>query len=71
MGQIPDRIMAQSHTSLSCYTTYPRQYEAKYIAKDVKFEATEATEWGNNFCLLGACRNMQNPKLLLHSYLSL
>ena len=31
-------MMPQSHTSLSCYTTCPRQYEAKYVTKEVKFE---------------------------------
>lgn len=40
-------MMPQSHTSLSCYTTCPRQYEAKYVTKEVKFEPTEATIWGD------------------------
>ncbi len=47
MSGVPDKIMAQSHTSLSCYVTCPRQYEAKYITKEVVFEQGEAAAWGD------------------------
>lgn len=42
----PDTI-AISHTSLSTYQTCPKQYHAKYITKEVKFQQTEATIYGN------------------------
>lgn len=47
MSGIPDKIMSQSHTSISCFETCPRQYEAKYILKTVKFEQGEAAAWGD------------------------
>ncbi len=42
-----DKLPVQSHTSISTFTTCPRQFEAKYITKEVKFEETDATRWGN------------------------
>lgn len=42
----PDTI-AISHTSLSTYQTCPKQYHAKYITKEVKFQQTEHTIYGN------------------------
>lgn len=42
-----DDVISWSHTSMSTFETCPRQYEAKYVTKEVKFEETEATRWGN------------------------
>lgn len=39
--------LAISHTSLSTYQTCPKQYHAKYITKEVKFQQTEHTIYGN------------------------
>ena len=47
MSGVPDKVMSQSHTSMSCFATCPRQYEAKYVTKEVKFEQGEAAAWGD------------------------
>lgn len=39
--------MTHSYTSLSTFDTCPRQFEARYITKEVKFQESEATRWGN------------------------
>lgn len=38
---------AWSYTSLQKFLTCPRQYEATYITKIIKFTETPATRWGN------------------------
>ena len=50
MSRIPDKVMAQSHTSMSCFETCPRQYEAKYITKEVRFEQGVEAAWGGARC---------------------
>ena len=40
-------IFPQSHSSLSVFETCPRQYEAKYITKEVKFQQNAAAAWGD------------------------
>jgi len=40
-------IFPQSHSSLSVFETCPRQYEAKYITKEVKFVQGAAAAWGD------------------------
>ena len=40
-------MIPQSPTSLSTYATCPRQYQAKYITKEVVFADTEATLMGS------------------------
>lgn len=40
-------VIATSHSSMGTYETCPRQYEAKYIIKDVVFESGPEAEWGN------------------------
>lgn len=47
MSGVPDKVMSQSHTSKSCFATCPRQYEARYVTKEVKFELGEAAAWGD------------------------
>lgn len=37
-----------SHTHSATFDTCPRQYEAKYVTKEVKFQETDATRWGNH-----------------------
>lgn len=39
-------MMRQSPTSLQTFLTCPRQYEAKYITHEVKFEGSKHTEFG-------------------------
>lgn len=41
------KTIAHSHTSLDTFKTCPRQYQAKYITKEVKFKETVATIYGN------------------------
>lgn len=41
------KLFPQSHTSIGTFMTCPRQFEAKYVTKEVKFEETDATRWGN------------------------
>lgn len=41
-------IFPQSHSSLSVFETCPRQYEAKYITKEVKFVQGAAAKWGDD-----------------------
>lgn len=36
-----------SYSHVDTFNTCPRQYEAKYVTKEVKFQETEATRWGN------------------------
>lgn len=40
-------MMAQSPTSLQTFLTCPRQYEAKYITKEVKFESNDHATFGD------------------------
>ncbi len=40
-------IKGYSHSSLAVFETCPRQFEHKYILKDVKEAETEAAMWGN------------------------
>lgn len=47
MDTLHSNTIAISHTSLSTYQTCPKQYHAKYITKEVKFQQTEATIYGN------------------------
>jgi hypothetical protein len=39
--------IAHSYTSISTYDTCPKQYYAKYVSKEVKFQPTEATLYGD------------------------
>ena len=39
-------MMPQSPTSLQTFLTCPRQYEAKYITREVKFQDTDHTRFG-------------------------
>lgn len=41
-------IFKQSHSSLNVFETCPRQYEAKYITKEVKFVQSQAAAWGDS-----------------------
>lgn len=43
------KLMPQSPTSVSTFNTCPKQYQAKYITKEVKFQPTEATERGTRW----------------------
>lgn len=36
-----------SHTHMDTFDTCPVQYEAKYVTKEVVFQETDATRWGN------------------------
>lgn len=40
-------MMTQSPTSLSTFNTCPKQYEAKYITKEVQFEQNEHAKFGD------------------------
>lgn len=40
-------IFPQSHSSLEVFNTCPRQYEAKYITREVKFQQNAAAAWGD------------------------
>lgn len=40
-------IFGQSYSSLNVFETCPRQYEAKYITKEVKFVQSQAALWGD------------------------
>lgn len=40
-------IFPQSHSSLNVFETCPRQYEAKYITREVKFVQGAAAAWGD------------------------
>lgn len=40
-------IFGQSYSSLNVFETCPRQYEAKYITKEVKFVQSQAAAWGD------------------------
>lgn len=40
-------IFPQSHSSLNVFETCPRQYEAKYITKEVKYVQSAAAAWGD------------------------
>lgn len=37
-----------SHSHVDTFETCPRQYEAKYVTKEVVFKETDATRWGNH-----------------------
>lgn len=41
-------IFPQSHSSLNVFETCPRQYEAKYITKEVKFVQGPEAKWGDD-----------------------
>lgn len=41
------KIIPITPTSLNTMMTCPRQFEAKYVTKEVKFQETAATIWGN------------------------
>lgn len=41
-------IPPQSHSSLEVFMTCPKQYYHKYVARDVKFQPSYASEWGDN-----------------------
>lgn len=41
-------IFPQSHSSLGVFETCPRQYEAKYITKEVKFVQGPEAKWGDD-----------------------
>ena len=41
-------IFPQSHSSLNVFETCPRQYEAKYITKEVVFQQGAAAKWGDD-----------------------
>lgn len=43
------KLMPQSPTSVSTFNTCPKQYQAKYITKEVKFEPNAATERGSRW----------------------
>lgn len=43
------KLMPQSPTSVGTYTTCPKQYQAKYITKEIKFEPNAATERGSRW----------------------
>lgn len=47
MDTTQPKIIAHSHTALDTFKTCPRQYQAKYITKEVKFKETVATIYGN------------------------
>ena len=40
-------IFPQSYSSLNVFETCPRQYEAKYITKEVKYVQSQAAAWGD------------------------
>lgn len=40
-------IIATSHSSMNTFETCPRQYESKYVLKDVVFESGPEADWGN------------------------
>lgn len=40
-------IFPQSHSSLNVFETCPRQYEAKYITREVKFQQSAEAAWGD------------------------
>lgn len=42
-------LMPQSPTSVGTYTTCPKQYQAKYITKEIKFMPNAATERGSKW----------------------
>lgn len=43
------KLMPQSATSVGTYQTCPKQYQAKYITKEIKFESSAATERGSRW----------------------
>lgn len=43
------KLMPQSPTSVGTYATCPKQYQAKYITKEIKFEPNAATERGSRW----------------------
>jgi hypothetical protein len=47
MDTTQPKAIAHSHTSLDTFKTCPRQYQAKYVTKEVKFKETVATIYGN------------------------
>lgn len=48
-------IPPQSHSSLNTFVTCPKQYKHKYILRDVKFQPSYESEWGDN-----AHKHMEN-----------
>lgn len=47
MDTIKPIKIAHSYTSIDTYNTCPKQYHAKYVTKEVKFQPTEATLYGD------------------------
>ena len=47
MDTTQPKAIAHSHTSLAVFKTCPRQYQAKYVTKEVKFKETVHTIYGN------------------------
>ena len=43
----PQSMMTQSPTSLQTFLTCPKQYHAKYITKEVKFEQNDHATFGD------------------------
>lgn len=43
------KLMPQSPSSVNTYNTCPKQYQAKYITKEIKFEPNPATERGTRW----------------------
>lgn len=41
-------VIAHSHSSISCFNTCPRQYEAKYVTKEVTFVQSAEAKWGDD-----------------------
>lgn len=62
-------LMPQSPSSVGVYNTCPKQYEAKYITKEVKFVPNKATERGSrlhNLLELRVKENVALPHELKH-----
>lgn len=44
---LTDKPIATSHSSMGTFETCGRQYESKYLLKDVTFESGPEADWGN------------------------
>lgn len=42
-----ERIISWSYSAMNTFETCPRQYEAKYVTKEVPFVQNEAAKWGD------------------------
>lgn len=47
MAEINNKKVVWSYSSINLYRTCPNQWRAKYRDKEVEFQATSATIWGN------------------------